>query len=301
MSKINIFVATGGLGNQLFQIAAACNFAIRYKKKVYLDTRSFYSNSNFKFELDDLVKKLRENKIYIENEVPILLRLLVKIRKIFAMKYFFFINLLVKIINESQPYQYQDLNKHSSLISIFVGYWQSEKHFIKNKNLLKKIYIKFFNKFYISTNNKKKFTKSKFQKILVHLRFGDYLCIDGYAALDINYYKNAISYMKKKFGKCRFIAFSDDYKLLKKQTKNIHIDDYFDDRGMNSKKVLSFMLSCDHFILANSSFSWWAAYLGKNNRKITIAPKKWIPLVKYTPDLIPGDWLKMKNNHIHKI
>ena len=289
---------SGGLGNQLFQIAAAANYSLKYKTRVYLDTITYYRNSHLNFECKRLVKRLKKNNVYISSDLPILLRYLVKANKIFSFKYLIFFYPFLKIIDEIKPFKYKELKNSNSLITIFRGSWQSEKYFIENRNFLKKIFTNFFKKF--DLNSKKKTTKSSMKKIVVHFRFGDYLYTKGYAALNINYYKKAINYLKKKLGNYKIIAFSDDLKKLKKETKNINIDHYFDDKKMNVKKIFSFMLSGDHYIIANSTFSWWAAYLSENKNKIIISPKKWFPTRNFTPDLIPVDWLTISNTHIYR-
>jgi len=297
MSKINIFVISGGLGNQLFQIAAAANYSLKYKTRVYLDTVTYYSNSHLNFECKHLVKRLKKNNVYIYCNIPILLRCLVIANKIFNLQYLIFFSYpFLKTTNEIKPYKYQELKNSNSLITIFRGYWQSEKYFIENRNFLKKIFTNFFKKF--DLNSKKNTTKSSMKKIVVHFRFGDYLYTKGYAALNINYYKKAINYFKKKLGNYKIIAFSDDLKKLKKETKNINIDHYFDDKKMNVKKVFSTMLSGDHYIIANSTFSWWAAYLSENKNKIIISPERWFPIKIFMPDLIPVEWLKISNTHM---
>mgnify|MGYP001255068256 FL=1 len=134
------------------------------------------------------------------------------------------------------------------------------------------------------------------QKIALHLRRGDYLRLDGYGILGDDYYSKAKKFIINKFNDCETIAFSDEIDNLKNK-KEIKADYYFDDRSMDSKKVLAYMSICDHFITANSTFSWWAAYLGDKSNKVIVTPKKWFISRDKTPDLIPNHWISIENKH----
>ena len=145
MSKFNIFIISGGLGNQLFQIAAATNYSLKYNKKIYLDTTWCRNSSKTAFGCSKMLEKLKKKKIYLIKDIPIFFKFLVKIFKIFDTKFFnFFFCYFIKIINEKEPYKHQKLIAHKSLISIFVGSWQSEKYFFDCKELYKEILKDFF-------------------------------------------------------------------------------------------------------------------------------------------------------------
>ena len=133
----------------------------------------------------------------------------------------------------------------------------------------------------------------------VHLRRGDYNTPDGIASfglLDKDYYDRAANLLLRIYPDCRFYIFSDDV------TEAQHIFSSW------SKKVIMpirsacqdmlLMSSCRHHIIANSTFSWWGAWLGKNPEGITIAPRHWFTKEatiahKYLLDLFPDDWIQL--------
>jgi len=168
------------------------------------------------------------------------------------------------------------------------GYFQSEKYFVNHRNdILNLFEMSFDIKEYIS---------KKYKKILegdtcsIHVRRGDYLKKSEYHPLqDLSYYEKAISSVSKNNNGVKFIVFSDDISWCKEVFKNYNFTfiegerDYID---------LYLMSLCKHNIIANSSFSWWSAWLNRNENKTVIAPKRWFGTSTNldTKDLIPDTW-----------
>jgi len=128
----------------------------------------------------------------------------------------------------------------------------------------------------------------KYNFTSIHVRRGDYLKLtQEYEQLDMSYYKRAMEIIKSK----NYIIFSDDIEWCKQNLKghNIHY------ANGSAIEDLALMASCEHNIIANSSFSWWGAYLNKNPSKIVVAPSKWFgpKLPHNTKDLIPHGWIKI--------
>jgi|Laugresu1bdmlbsd_1035121.scaffolds.fasta_scaffold05214_1 hypothetical protein len=124
----------------------------------------------------------------------------------------------------------------------------------------------------------------------IHVRRGDYTNLqDCYQQLDINYYNQAMEEIKSD----KYIIFSDDIEWCKKH----FIGSKFEfSEGKQPHEDLAIMAKrCDNMIIANSSFSWWGAYLNTNFGKKIIAPKKWFgpKLPHNTKDLIPDNWIKI--------
>ncbi len=163
---------------------------------------------------------------------------------------------------------------------IFKGYFQSAKYF----DTYRKILCEFL---YFISPSEKKDLKKKYNEIYhkdiisiaLHIRRGDYLRIPKVLInlSETDYYKKSIIYFQEKFSKTnyKFIIFSDDQDWSKNYIKTnfpkLHPifpiqKDYLE---------LYLMSCCNHQIIANSSFSWWGAYLNKNPKKVVIAPKKW--------------------------
>ena len=159
------------------------------------------------------------------------------------------------IINENQyEYIHEYLNKGKSLI--IDGYWQSEEYFLKHKVDIKNI---------LNINSKTLSNKEnrKYQKVAVHIRLGDYINskqgINNHLVCDINWYKKAINYLKDYDNEFLFTIFSDNKELIKNQFKNYtNLEINQSDYSKNAYEDLYEMATFDHFIISNSSYSWWA-------------------------------------------
>jgi len=129
------------------------------------------------------------------------------------------------------------------------------------------------------------------QLVSLHVRRGDYVNLQNYHPLcDIEYYKNAVN----NFENVKVVCFSDDIEWCKKEFG--FIEDIFFSETNNPYVDLCLMSLCDHNIIANSSYSWWGAWLNKNSDKKIIAPKKWFgPNYSQhdTRDLLPEGWIKI--------
>ena len=165
------------------------------------------------------------------------------------------------------------------------GYFQSHKYFSNHRE---KILLD------LNIKNLKTIVKQKYgdhsDYVSVHVRRGDYLHLSEYHYnLEIDYYKKAIS----KFDKdSKYLIFSNDIDWCKNNfhfLENVEFSNTEDDW-----EDIILMSTCRDNIIANSSFSWWGAWLNENKNKIVIAPKKWFGpkyAHKNTKDLLPEDWI----------
>lgn len=129
--------------------------------------------------------------------------------------------------------------------------------------------------------------------VSVHLRRGDCsVAATNRVDLPLEYYLNAISFFKQRLGNPVFFVFSDDIPLAKKylpQNSTTVFVDHNDD--FSAHEDMRLMSSCHHHIIANSTFSWWGAWLNPRSDKIVIAPKHWYNTEdSYYPDLLPQTW-----------
>lgn len=171
------------------------------------------------------------------------------------------------------------------------GFFQSEKYFLDFKKEIKDLFgINSVNLDYI----KKEYGDIINNSISIHIRRQDYMETQQFHPLcTIEYYKEAIDSFDN--GKYRFLVFSDDIEWC----KNNFIGEKF--IFLNDKDYIDLWLMslCEHNIIANSTFSWWGAWLNKNPHKKVISPKKWFGPA-YTDinnsidrDLIPEKWIKI--------
>jgi hypothetical protein len=163
------------------------------------------------------------------------------------------------------------------------GYFQSEKYFVD--------YRDFILDFFSPTLEIQKYIDSKYGDIIkdstsIHIRRGDYLNYpDIHPVCDMDYYKKAIQHFSDKES---FVVFSDDIDWCKKNFSN----KFYFVEGEKDYIDLYIMSQCKNNIIANSTFSWWGAWLNKNEVKKVIAPKKWFgsKINHNTNDLVPSNW-----------
>lgn len=157
------------------------------------------------------------------------------------------------------------------------GYFQSEKYFEDCQDLIQNLLTPTLG------------FDIKWDYTSIHVRRGDYVNLKKeFTQLDMNYYHKAMQLTKTQ----KYLVFSDDIIWCKKQFIG---DEFIFSEGKSPVEDLALMLCCEHNIIANSSFSWWGAYLNKNPSKIVIAPSTWFgpALPHNTKDLLPADWIKI--------
>jgi hypothetical protein len=283
----------GGIGNQMFQYACAYSLAAKLKRELLIDY-SFYKSFKIYHPMSDLNNffKIGEiNNSLVSGKINLISKSILYQKFIVKLPYF---NLFNKnIVNESN-FNVKKIKKNK--IVYLLGYFQSELFFNK-KNILRKFNLNFEEG--IDQSLKRKIQQSN--SVSIHIRRGDYLSkklFEKDITLPINYYKISIDYIKKKIPNPIFFIFSDDImwvkNVLKKELPFIHIVD--NSKYKNSPKIDFFLMSiCKHNIIANSTYSWWAAWLNKNKSKIIIAPSDWkdkSPILKNNIQ-IPKSWVRL--------
>ena len=187
--------------------------------------------------------------------------------------------------------KYLQLNKNKTLY--LDGYWQSEKYFqdvassIREKLIFPELDVK--NKEYLDAIQ-------NVMSVSIHVRRGDYVNHFLHGGIcDLAYYQKAIAYIREKVANPHFFVFSNDLDWCKDNlplNSNVTYVDF--NTGENSFRDMQLMSLCKHNIIANSSFSWWGAWLNVNPDKTVIAPSRWFNSVKYdTADVIPDSWYKI--------
>lgn len=174
------------------------------------------------------------------------------------------------------------------------GYWQSEKYFLFAEDELRRDFT--FKKPLDPKNQSIEHLINQSNSISLHVRRGDYVKAPNLGEVcTIEYYRNAINYIKSSLENPAFFVFSDDICWCKQhlQINNaVYVEGNY---GLDSYKDMQLMSSCKHNIISNSSFSWWGAWLNSNKKKIVIAPDKWFKDRKINvKDIIPDTWLKIK-------
>ncbi len=189
-----------------------------------------------------------------------------------------------------------DFNEVMRTDSVFYdGYWQNERNF---KHIREEV-LKAFS-FPQFEDNKNKELANKLLKqnsVSIHIRRGDYLKEPIWCVCTLEYYLKGIEYLKKKDKIEMLCVFSDDITWCKENLANLSNEvevEYVDwNKDTQSFRDMQLMTCCKHNIIANSSFSWWGAWLGCREGKIVITPDVWCnkPIVN---DPICDDWIRIR-------
>ena len=157
-----------------------------------------------------------------------------------------------------------------------VGYWQTEKYFSHIANKVRKTFDLGFRTRYVHT-------------IAIHVRRKDYVGLEHFHGMpSLEYYREGVAYIRRETGHhCPVMVFSDDPEWCRENFPDFQVCN-----GQNKYDDLKLMSSCDYQVIANSSFSWWASWLG--NQRLVIAPKQWFtePSLNYS-DIVPERWVKL--------
>lgn len=202
-------------------------------------------------------------------------------------------------IKEKNYKDVKKILKHSTEKRVLIdSYFQNERYFKKYKTQIKKMFVpktKLSSRYYNYLYEVK-----KVNSVSIHIRRGDYLQFNNiYVNLSKPYYTRAIRYINKKIKTPVFYVFSDDIEWCKQHQKEILPSKYkyvFVDQ-LNAIEALFLMSKCKHNITANSTFSWWAAWLNDYRKKIVITPLTWFhkkpKALNY--DIPPNSWVKLKS------
>ena len=266
----------GGLGNQLFQYAMAKSLSIEKKQKFSIDVSSFETYKLHHYALNHFnIQK----KVYKKPN-----RYLNKIINLFQKRTYY------KEVNFNFNKSIFDINESNIYLE---GYFQSEKYFVKHEKQIRK-------DFEIISPLKKQTHEAikhiqEVNSVSLHIRRGDYLQHMIHNTDKTDYYKTAMATMQSKVENPVYFIFSDDIPWAKENFKTnfetIFVD--FND-ALTNFEDLKLMSACKHNIIANSSFSWWGAWLNTNKNKIIVAPKLWFnDSTINTNDIIPDSWIKI--------
>lgn len=275
----------GGIGNQLFQYAAGKNLAIKNNTILKLDL-SDYDKIDPRYRHYDLNSFNIEEKIATEEDME-------KIQKKGISKFLeIFLPYFKRTLIKYHGYDFDpDFFKIKDNV-ILDGYWQSEKYFIDSADAIRK---EFTLKNEPGTRAKEMAEKIvNAESVSLHIRRGDYLSgkfSSIYPVLATDYYLQAINLIAEKTDNPVFFIFSDDIEWVKNNLKISYPGEYVSDNNIKDYEEIILMSKCRHNIIANSSFSWWGAWLNSNPEKIVIAPEKWFNIKLFNEkDLLPSAW-----------
>ena len=300
---------TDGLGNQMFQYAYARYLQSIYGGKIFLDNTKLGSKHVRNFELDNF--RLNKDVVTPSIWIQYIIRIYTKIIRLF-------LNRILKVslhtysgfskyvhfcgyYTTDEPIKYYPF-VHTSLPIKFVrGFFQSPKYFKSIKTDLK-------SDFCFKNNSNCRLNKiseeiRNVNSVCLHIRRGDFSLYNRFLVCDEEYYQTAIKVILSKVQNPVFYVFSNNHNDFEWIKNNYKFDGNIKYVDMLNSTIEDFYLmqQCKHFIISNSTFSWWAAYLASNTTKCVIAPKPWIKGEKYVQDIYDADWNVIETNNKHLI
>lgn len=274
----------GGLGNQMFQYACGRWLSLKLNRPFLLDihklcevpapgiTPRYYSLDVFKAE-PNIICLAPESRAQIPT---------------FNEENFLFNPGLFPTLQNVPPTQPVYLN----------GYWHTDKYFGDIRNEL-------LNDFVVVESHRQEVQGFAQQlkgvtSVCVHIRRGDYISNPTAQAFHgvpgVAYVDRAIEILKSKVQDPHFVIFSDDIAWCREHLSHLQPATFMDSssEGRKSALHLYFMSCCRHYIVANSSFSWWGAWLGQQEDSVVIAPSQWFLNEQVdTSDMVPSSWIRI--------
>jgi hypothetical protein len=278
--KLNIVSIAGGLGNQMFQ------YAFYLSLKHYWFPRDLNKKYIAPYEI--------HNGYELNNVFNIKQNIVTNLTVGFIKK-----NFKKKILKKQEKSggAFEQINLRTNQpIRYFSGYWQSEKYFVGIEDKIRSTFKFDFTQ--VSKRNKSLISDMRNENaVSIHIRRGDYVNDPGAKMVlggncNLDYYKKAINYINGKIENPFYYIFSDDSEWVRENftfLRNSIVIDW--NKNKDNWQDMMLMSTCKHNIIANSSFSWWGAWLNSNPDKIVIAPKKWFNTFDAT-DIIPECWLR---------
>lgn len=288
--KLIIVQLVGGLGNQMFQYAAAKALSLRLDIPLGLDTffvetkEHPHQLSNFNIKYEMIPRKFlppRKNSNYIYWK---LWKLGIVPPKIF----------------HQNGLRYDPQINQAKKNTYLIGYWQSEKFFLDYKNEIRSDFT-----FNIPLTGKNLEIHQEIletpSSISLHIRRGDYLSVKNFAihgSCSQFYYQNAVTRISASCSNTPTIfVFSDEPSWVSENLKLSYpvkiIGHNLPDKGIEDLRLMTI---CDHHVIANSTFSWWGAWLSKSENGLVVAPSRWFTSSKLSnPDIYCDHWIQIQN------
>lgn len=282
----------GGLGNQMFQYAAARALADRAGSELLLDVSEFAHYTLRRYELDTL--RVRARVLPAPAQTAAVGPLARKARSL--------VQRLLPARKGTPVYREPSFAFDPGLLQqrppvALEGYWQSEKYFLDDADAIRRDFT--------LAGEPDAANRAVLQRmqgtvpVSLHVRRGDYVTNANAAAFhgtcSPGYYRQAVEHIAQRCGPVTLFVFSDDQGWVRANMPfahpTVHVDCNPPDRGVWDMHL---MKHCRHHVVANSSFSWWGAWLNPSSDKIVVAPRRWFtdPSLD-TSDLVPAAWIRL--------
>jgi len=301
----------GGIGNQMFQYAFGKSIAKKFRTDLVLDLEPLFSQPprvgalprTYElgiFSIKPKVTLISKIGLFINHSNSNFIKSLIKVEKSIKK----IVEPLYKreIITEEEYLSNPNLTEQVLRNSYFVGQWQNEKYFKEISDEIRRdfsfkytVHEKFVDVLRSIQNS---------PSVCIHVRRGDNVLnpksIAAFGFIGVDYYKKAYAQIVRVVPNARFFVFSDDIKWCEENLTFIPNIKFVSEKDCEANPAddLQLMSNCSHFIIASSTFSWWAAWLGNKPGKVVIAPEIWFVdaerNVKYLKSIIVPGWFVVK-------
>ncbi len=280
---------TGGLGNQMFQYAAGYALASLHGVELALDISGFESYKLHKFGLDKLQISARILPVGQENRSQVVQRI---------------VRRFARWIGRSEcDYTERSLRFDPAFFELngeakVEGYFQSQEYFQSFATELRREFVP---RKPLRPEHKSLIDQmGERESVMLHIRRGDYVSnahtLKVHGICTVDYYRNAMTLLESRLtNKPQYFVFSNDMQWVKDHLPMAQGTVFVQGNENAPELELQIMSSCRHHVIANSSFSWWAAWLGQHDGQIVVAPKPWFDSSENdSTDLIPSGWVQVQ-------
>lgn len=281
----------GGLGNQLFQYAAGLSLSMHHHVPLKVDITELSGAS----KNNDTKRDFDLQQLAMPPIVATVTEINEKTHQPFVEKYFQkLLPPYKRKIYKEASFSFDEHFFHAGKNIYLKGYRQSEQYFLPIANTIKQGFL--FKEEVTAKVEPLAVELRQTNSVSVHVRRGDFanpLFAAHHGTLDSSYYQTSIHKMQSLIGNCNFYVFTDSPEWVK---ENLQFPEeaVFVSGNMSTNHFQDFYLisQCRHNIIANSTFSWWAAWLNNNPEKIVIAPQHWFTSKLYNAkDIYASGWL----------
>lgn len=289
----------GGIGNQMFQYAMAKALATRHNLELLLDTSLAVQAKTRPYRLDafsvsspKLPTRIAQNMI----RVACSRRTAIKpVSRLLCASAGF------ELAEETRQHAFDpSLDARARSLPdghtlCLHGYWQCPEYFTADADIIRR---EFQVKLPPSPANQALLRLIQASNsVSLHVRRGDYLTLKPPPVLTLAYYIAAVQIVAARLANPHFFVFSDDMAWARQNLRLSHRTTFVDVNSESSaQEDLRLMSACRHHVIANSTFSWWGAWLNPHPDKLVVAPKFWsCTLDSYFPEMMPPDWVCLEN------
>lgn len=289
----------GGIGNQMFQYAMAKALAERHRLELFLDTSLAVEAKTRPYRLDlfnlsspQLPRKITQPMLRLACCQRMAIKTLGRLLR--ATSGF-------ELARETREHAFdRTLDARARSLPdghtlCLHGYWQCPQYFAADADMIRR---EFQVKLPPSPANQALLRLIQASNsVSLHVRRGDYLTLKPPPVLSLAYYIAAVQIVAARLANPHFFVFSDDVAWAQQNLRLSHPTTFVDVNSESSaQEDLRLMSACRHHVIANSTFSWWGAWLNPHPDKLVVAPKYWsCSLDSYFPEMMPAGWICLEN------